>query len=98
MTKEEARETIIEAARRSRQNDLDDTNEWGRPRPTRVDWDSINRRMPKHKHCTRVIAGSRNTAPNTCIGLYCKEHGKLYQWINYEQAEWLLSIGVDVDF
>jgi hypothetical protein len=69
------------------------TDDWARSRPTTVDIRKLIKRNPKHKDCKLHI--HRSAKNQFFKGLYCKEHDHLLTWVNYEQCDWLNSLGIE---
>lgn len=67
----------------------DDNSDWVKSNPVSVDWVKLHKNRPGHRWCQYVIRRSEKNP--MFIGLYCKDHNKLLQWVNEYQVKWLLD-------
>jgi hypothetical protein len=69
------------------------SDDWYRSPPSKVDINKLVKRFPKHRYCHMCIRTSEKNFLFT--GLYCKEHNHLYTWINCDQSDWLINMGIE---
>jgi hypothetical protein len=56
---------------------------------------SLEQAWNKHLHCSVVIHQKQFTNGLVTPGLYCKQHGKLIQWLDRKTADELINQGVE---
>ena len=56
---------------------------------------SLQQAWNKHLHCSVVIHQKQFTNGLVTPGLYCKQHGKLIQWLDRKTADELIDQGVE---